>query len=392
MAKVFLSAHLPFVSVARELHRRDHELIVSHPQFTKTLRDQDLACKALTEFATRQMHQKAMNSAAEVNAKVHGRKCKSNGLLPPVKGFINSALAASMYAELGDLALFAISLEEAKPDILILHNDVEPLMRAAAFWGKAKGVPCVHVPHAIYQNTENKNDIHSIITASHLASSGPYQSGWYTERGLKKEAVRETGLPQFDDFAQLPLDRDRSRDLLGLDRNHPVICYASSWRQDTNLLGMHNGVEEVYQAILACSKQMKDVQFLIKCHPRGNNAQQHLQLAKKAEVKVAITPHHLPQCLMASDLVFAYGPSNILLESSHIPWLRLAATSGYEEDEEVLKIPSDPPNISLMIEALYAALQRPLVDTSGLRQKYLGRCDGRNFLRVCDYVEGVGRG
>lgn len=385
MAKIIVSYHRPFVPLVRQLIAQGHEVIALQPQFAQELKNLDLEVQPLMEFNTSQIQTMAFKESA---ALIHS-VCNLNGklntdtLLPQLSNFIhNGEFAGLLYPKLGDLALLVLCLDSVQPDLFICHNDVEPLLRCAALWYRQNEKPCLHVPHAIYQNIENKHDIHSIITASHLASSGPYQTAWYVKRGFSPANIAETGLPQFDDFAKATFDQKRARQLLDLDPFKAVVTFASSWRQNTNMAGMHDGISETCLAILECAKAMPNVQFVIKAHPRDQQAQWHVDEAEKAKVKVAVTAQHLPIVLQASDAVLAYGPSNVLLEGCHIPWLRLACTSGYEQDQEVVKINTDPPNVEQMVMALRTLLQTPPLDTFGMKRKYLGPCDGHNSDRV----------
>ncbi|MCF1193628.1 hypothetical protein LRR18_18740, partial [Mangrovimonas sp. AS39] len=90
----------------------------------------------------------------------------------------------------------------------------------------------------------------------------------------------------------------------------------------------------------------------------------HVEEAKRLGVtkNIWMMQQHLEQALQASDLVLTYSGSNLLLEASFFPWLRLMATQGYEEDTEVVKINTDPPDVEVMIEAIMETLQKPPVD------------------------------
>jgi hypothetical protein len=389
MSKILVSFSPEFIPVIKELAANEHEISTTHQPFAQTLGNFDIKAQPLAAITTNETRALTTKLASKMIAALETkRNWKFNGLLPSVQDFITDDLGGFLYAELADIILFVLSLDTYQPDIIMLHNDVEPLYRAAAFWASANNKPCLHIPHSIYQNIENRFDIHRIVTASHLASSGDYQSAWYANCGLVASNIYETGLPQFDEWVTMILDKNRAKVGLGLDVGRPVILYASSWRQDTNLLGMHDGVNETYQAILDCAKKMPEVQFLIKVHPRAHNSsQEHLDLAKEVKAKVTITPHHLPQCLQAADLILAYGPSNILFEAAHIPWLRLACTSGFETDQNIYKIPTDPANSDQMITAFLEILSMPVFDMSQFRHKYLGSCDGQNFKRIAILVE-----
>jgi len=398
MPKLLVAAHPPFAPVIRQLVKVGWEIICINPQFAKQLRDLNLEnIKALGEFNTPEIHQEALNQAAFFTQATFS-PIDTRGLHGKVGAWLEGDYRGLMYSKLFDLIHFVELMHFVEPDVILVHNDVEPLTRAAAEWGKAHEVSCVHVPHAVYHNIDNTGyDLHNIITASHILTSGRYQTEWYQKRGVGEAIIGETGLPQFDEWSiKQDFNSQWGRSLFkGLRQDLPVICYASSWRQNTNLTGMHDGVEETYMAILDCIVKLHGkVQFIIKCHPRGNNIGWHEKKAIEARDKAGIKPgtfaevvdSGLEACLQASDLLFAYGPSNVLLEGSFVPWLRLACTSGYSKSAEVVKIATDPPNVDMMIMTFGAMLSSPPANYAGFREYYMGRCDGMNSVRIAQFI------
>lgn len=390
MPKILSSSSQHYVSILKLLAAKDWEIATIHPHVAQSLRNLDIAATPLVEGADRAAREESLSISSRINAQIRQMQYDGERLTPAVKKFINENYAAFCYADLPDIVLFTLLLDKYKPDVIILHNDVEQINRAAAQWARAHGIPALHIPHAIYGNIENPFDIHRIVSVTDLASSGPYQSAWYVDCGLKTDHIYETGLPQFDKYATLSLDKKRSKSGLGIEQNQPVICYTSSWRQDTNITGMHDGVAETYEAVLECAKLLPDIKFIIKTHPNANDAQQHKVKAEEMKAEVIVTANHLPQCLMAADLLLAYGPSNTVLEGAHIPWLRLACTSGYEQDNEIYKIPTDPPDVAKMVAMIGQIFTQPPMDMQKLKQKYLGPCDGMNHKRIAMLIEKLG--
>src|SRR3990167_1089526 len=91
-------------------------------------------------------------------------------------------------------------------------------------WGHTHKMARLHNPPAIYMDVGRGapgSDVHDLVTATHLAASGPYQRAWYEQRGFAVENIRETGLPQFDDVKVFP--REYACAALKLDVNKPVI-------------------------------------------------------------------------------------------------------------------------------------------------------------------------
>lgn len=390
MATILVSQKDAFLPIVKQLHQAGHNLVTTHPQFAQSLKELDIPARALGEFSNQNVQAQAFNVAGNILA---GVTPPANSLGPGAFEWVQQNLRGFLYPRLNDVVLFTILLEVVKPDLIMVHNDVEPLLRAAAMWGKGRGIPVLHIPHAVYLDIEKGNvgdDIHDSVSASHLAVAGWFQKQWYEKRGASN--IAETGLPQFDKMATAVHNPTKAKQLLQLNPRKPVVTYASSWRQDTNLAGMHSGVEETYQAMLEVIKRLPDVQFIIKLHPHAAaSAEWHVEEAKRLGVtkNIWLMQQHLEQALQASDLVLTYSGSNLLLEASFFPWLRLMATQGYEEDTEVVKINTDPPDVEVMIEAIMETLQKPPVDLGSFQRKYLGKVDGKAGERIAGLVEGL---
>jgi UDP-N-acetylglucosamine 2-epimerase len=388
MAKILTSFHAPFLPILKPLALAGHHLIAMHPQFAQMLRDLDLPAKAVAEFVDPGLQSQGFSEATRVLRTITPPK---NGLGPGAIDFMRQGLGGFLYPRMADVCSFVLALERIRPDFILLHNDVEPLNRAAALWAQKHPIPCLHVPHAVYLQIEKGDpgdDVHDLVTASHLAVAGWFQKDWYKARGARH--IVETGLPQFDKLAALPLDQKRARMQLGLEPHKPTVTYASSWRQDTNLLGCHDGVQETYLAMLQVIKRLPDIQFVIKLHPRAQDGQWHYQAAQQAglepEQMPFMTAQHTEVVLQASDVIFTYSGSNLLLEASFVPWLRLMATQGYENDPEVFKVNTDPPDVEVMANAVIEALYSAPPDYGAFKAKYLGRCDGRAAERITKLI------
>ena len=106
------------------------------------------------------------------------------------------------------------------------------------------------------------SDVHDLITASHVVCNGPFQAEWFLNVALIKIIYILTGLPQFDKLAKHKFTKEQACRVLGQTTNRPVVTYMSSWRQDTNLLGCHDGVEESYKEFLMPQKNYQKFNIL----------------------------------------------------------------------------------------------------------------------------------
>jgi hypothetical protein len=387
---IAVSHHDTFVPICKQLAAKGYKFATLTPQFAKTLSDMDLKAGPLNQVAA-QVQDKAFEAAARLLKA--GNATNSNGLAPQAKQWLDDNLSTFLYPRLADLCNMVLCLDKVNPSLVLLHNDVEPITRATALWAKAKGVPCLHVPHAIYQDinrTKIGTDVHDLVTASHLAVAGPFQREWYEQRGASN--VKETGLPQFDSWTRPTVDRKRARRLLSAQDGKPwpidapVVCYCATWQQHTNALGISDEWQKSYFAFLEATKKMPGLRVVVKCHPHGGqqNWEWHAQAAREAKVNCVVTPLHLETCLRASDVMVAYGGSNTVLEGSLVPGLRLVTTHGFEDDKEIYRTDMNP---EAMAATMTVALSQQAPVMTRFQTKYLGIPDGKAAQRVTEYVE-----
>lgn len=369
----------------------DYDLLSIDSNFTHQLRGLELPARSLADFAGAGWGPAANDAVKMIEAVYHFQQ-SANSLDPQPVEWVRKNLAGALYGGLLDLATMVYAYDAAKPSLVIVHNDVEPATRLAALWAKARGVPCLHVPHSPAYQDVNRGapgtDIHDMITASNLAAAGPYQAEWYKTRGMPDAAIEITGSPQFDKWAAVELDQRLARQRLGLPLTRPVVVYASTWPQATNALGAHDEWAFSYLNFLQGVKGMP-VEVVVKLHPNGGQAnhQWHYQQAQEAGVTPYLTHLYNNEILTAADLVICYGASNLLLEAAHIPWVRLATIHGYAQDDEIYKMPDlAPRHFSQAIKSLLAE-QPP--DYGELIAKYLGWRRGGATERVIEYARGL---
>lgn len=374
-----------FIPAIKLLAAKDFKFMSLDQTFAKTLADLDLPAAPISQ-ATDGLQDAAIAETLKI-LNAAQRPMNGKGIPEPIKRFIENGLPIYLYTRIADLAMLVLALDRVKPEVVMVHNDIEPVLRCVALWAKQNNVPCLHIPHAIYQDVNRGGpgtDVHDIVTASHLASAGSVQTMWYKLRGFPPQNIRETGMPQFDEWARMTMDRRKARQLLKFDNNRPVVVYASTWPQATNLAGIHDEWAVSYLRFLEAMKAMPEIQPIVKLHPRAgqDNFSWHAQKAKEAGVECHLTAIHNQIIFSAVDLVIAYGGSNVLLEAAHVPGVRLMSTHGYFNDPEIEKIVMDE-----MAEAIQSSLSRPAPDTLSFRFKYLGIPDGRASERIAAFIE-----
>ncbi len=388
--KILISNQPIAIQAIKDLYAQDKDVVFycMTPEFAKQLHDLDLPAMPLGADLKTDIRGLAARYAAGI---LRGMQVPiSDAVHPACMSFMANDYGGFIYPRLIDLAAISLAVDETKPDIAIVHNDVEPALRAVAFWCKSHGVPCVHIPHAVYCEWGRGplgTDVHDLITASHICVAGPFQDEWYRKLGGNTVV---TGLPCFDPWAHTQFNKASARNALGLEQNKPIILYRSSWRQDTNLLGCHDGVEEAYVNFLTVSKTMPDVQFIIMPHWRAQPAQieWHLKIAQEMDAPCMVTAQYPQVCQIASDAILAYGPSGALFESSFVEGLKLMSIAGFKEDPEVLTITESVKDITEAIQTVLA-MNALTIPTKTFQYKYVGVPDGMAHARIAELIRSL---
>jgi len=297
--------------------------------------------------------------------------------------FVDNELTGYMYVRVPDMLRVFSGLDALKPDIVIVHNDVEPMNRMACEWANMRGVKSIHVPHDIHVQDINRgevgSDIHDIITASHIATSGKPRTEWYLERGAPYNNVVEIGYLPFD-----TIDIDSNpRGFLGIEDDRPVIVYASSWGQVTNANGGTPEWKDAYKAFLGAVDD-KANNVIIKTHPHGNNDDWHIKIAEEMGVRCMVSSSYKDNILAVADTVVAFGGSNILIDASFInKRARLISIGGCFGDCRCVDIVSvDGLKDALLSDGEYH-------DYPLLSDTYVLYNDGKAAERLVSYAEEI---
>ncbi len=385
--KILFSSSPHFIPIIRNV-LQNNKILIYQEHFKKMLGDLDIETVYLGNLLSGDVVSRSLQESAKIVADVINN-AKDFAKPEYAVRFFEQSVIPHVYQRVSEMVSTIVALDISKPDIVVLHNDVEPHTRLIALWAKTRDVPCIHIPHSIYMGIEKgKKDIHNIGTASHAFVASEYQKQYFLNNGYADENVLISGLPQFDKYAKPIMSRERAYKLLKLNPQLPTITYASSWRQDTNLLGCHDGVEQTYKAFLSAMQKLKRVQVIVKTHPHASqeSLQWHMSLAKEYGVDCTVTPSHLEVVLLVTDLLFAYGGSNILLDASFYQNVRMMTTHGYDDDNEVLCIGSEAKSDDI-VGAMKNLLSQYPKDLQGFRKKYVGYDDGFSHMRIAEFIK-----
>jgi len=197
---------------------------------------------------------------------------------------------------------------------VVVHEDVTTSFRALALWGKAQGVPVIHVPHNNCY-LQSRPDVHDESISDWIIASSPYMREWYAERGFGRACIKTVGFGPWDHWANVELSKEHARRVLHLD-DGPTVAFCSSWGQRTNFIDDHSSLEKSMMLMLQ-AVQKRDWQLIWTFHPGSppGVAQQYQQMAAAHRVRCVVTQAHLAYTLAAADVVVGSVPSNVLVET-----------------------------------------------------------------------------
>lgn len=273
---------------------------------------------------------------------------------------------------------------------IVLHEDVTPKYKALALWGKARGIPVIHVPHANCF-IQTRPDVHDESVSDWILATSPYMREWYKDRGFKADCIKIVGFPAWDGWADFQVDKGIARRVLQLDEDKPVITFCTGWPQRTNIVDDHDMLEAAASITLSTVKD-NDWQMIWKLHP-GDAPEQEARCTKMAasyRVPAAITRDHLQLSIRAADLVLSAGPSNILVEAGlcdRAPALFNLRGYGFA---------SEPPWIvDLTADSLRDAVESALEGSEwtkmrgGFVRRYAFRNDGKATKRAARQIKRI---
>jgi hypothetical protein len=204
---------------------------------------------------------------------------------------------------------------------VLVHEDVTPEGRLLVEFGKANGIPTLHVPHANHYIKPGTSDIHCQIEADYLGVSGEYMRDWYIACGADPEKITILGTPQYDylyDLDTLP-GYEAARRAFRIPEGKRSIGYGTSWHQMTSVWG--DGAAELgrcWASVLSAS-QVTDAFLMVHVHygEPPERQQHYADQMKEAGVKGAVHKGDgLFWALQASDVVVVPSASNYGLEAA----------------------------------------------------------------------------
>lgn len=202
----------------------------------------------------------------------------------------------------------------------LTHEDVTPDTRAMTLLCREFRIPTIHLPHApCHLRPEAGQDIHREARTDWIAASGTQMKDWYVAQGFPAERIEIVGAPYWDGLYEGSLpEREEARQVLAIQPDSRVICYAGTWAQTTSLRGgFEREQDDGIAAALRLAQEWKAV-VIVKAHPHSAKEYDdfYAKALEAAQVPGMVTRLHTNYCLRASDVLVAQGPSNMCLEAA----------------------------------------------------------------------------
>jgi len=333
---------------------------------------------------------KARNDTAWLAADVAMNLPPENGSLPPAHfdDWLPGAALGHLSDVLMRLRVLDAFAETTQVVGIVTHEDVTPNFKALALWGKAKGVPVIHMPHGNCF-AQVRPDIHDESVADWILATSRYMRDWYAERGFPKRRIRVVGFPSWDVWASDLPDRAFARRMYHLDGNDaPTLAFCTQWPQRTNLVDDHDVLEAAAHVTLAAAKR-EGWNVIWSIHPgdmRGRE-EEYAKLAAGYRVPAMVTRDHLAVTLSACDAVLSAGPSNVLVEAGLADRpVALFNLRGYGFDgEPPWKVELSVDSVASVVGPLMAG-ERWGAARDGFVKQYAYRNDGKATARAVRLV------
>lgn len=345
------------------------------------------------------LYEKARNDAAlavaEIVAQMNQRPIFSlNGRTPQKLEGMRDWMPGLTLAHLNELYANLYVLERYHDHAgvrgVVVHEDVTPKFRALALWGKAKGIPVIHMPHNnCYAQVQP--DIHDKSIADWILAASPYMRDWYAERGFSKERIKVIGFPPWDGWADIDITRERARAMFHFDDGVPTVTLCTGWPQRTNYVDDHSTTEAASHLVLNTAQKL-GWNVIWKMHPGDATGQEerYVKLMAMYGINGVVTRDHLAYALKAADMVISTGPSNVLVEAgiNDVP-PALFNLRGYGFDGE-------PPWVVGLEETAVMDTMFRLQDGREWRDKraafvkrYAFKADGKSGKRAVRQIKGI---
>jgi GT2 family glycosyltransferase/2-polyprenyl-3-methyl-5-hydroxy-6-metoxy-1,4-benzoquinol methylase len=240
-------------------------------------------------------------------------------------------VANNLLARLEEQVVMVEALDRAAAqydiELIVVNEDFTRLPRAIIEWGKARGIPSVHVSHGL--GLSLPYTVHSTAAADYATVFGERDVENFLAKGLDREHVIVTGNPAMDEYSRAASRRPGVREALSSRYplgGRPTIVYGTTWMAWLTAFDTRARFEDGVRAFLRAAKTLRDAgrdwNFVVK--DRVSNAGQgDVWTARIAEEEGMSDGDYLYATDAAMDWILVADAlvatdSNMLIEAMHL--------------------------------------------------------------------------
>jgi len=206
-------------------------------------------------------------------------------------------------------------IEDTAPDIVIVMEDISPVLRTITKVCRLNRVPTLVIQHGI--TCADLGGIHVMpVEADKQAVWGNTSKDWSLRRGKAPETQVVTGNPGYDMVVLSRFHRKELYEKLNLCRSKSFIVIATSWYQPVSSCYTPDEDATFIREALEAAKEFPEKQVVVKLHSAYSAEYRDVVLAaaQDAHIDVVITTQFLWELLSACDLLITQT-STVALEA-----------------------------------------------------------------------------
>ncbi len=325
------------------------------------------------------------------------------------------ALDEDLAARLSDSMLLIEALDAAAErlhiELVLLNEDLMRAGRMICEWARARGVPSLHLAHALALATPYT--VHAALNADRLAVFGERGGEGYRDIGIPQERMCITGNPAWDIYFGLKQEKPRIRDTVYakylLKKGAPLLVFGTTWAAFLNAGSYAAIYEETLSAFLRACRELMDagrsVNIVVKDRP--SNADYGRQTVSRLATEAGLMPWHYVYTEEDTSLLVTAADVLVSLDSNLTVEAMLAATPAinlmhelgqrmgpsFDAESGILEVV--PAELAMYLDLLLsdAELSAGLVELMALKAAHYNvSVDGSAAERVAQLMVEMARG
>jgi hypothetical protein len=331
---------------------------------------------------------------------------------------LRSVVVGAAHAQVEQAMLLVHELRAAAArtpiELIVVNEDYTAFSRTAAEWGRAHGIPVVHVPHATFL-TARMYTCHRPFPSDVMTLPVERVRDAFREFSIADERLPITGNPSFDEYPSLVQERDAVRKFilsqLQLPSSARIVVFATTWAANLTAFCDPQCYERTFKDVVSgfahLVRKVPDAVLVIKDRWRPSGSPSAIALMQHLAAELSIdrsryrfVENHLPYCIISAEAAISVD-SNVSIEAilAHTIPVNLWTASGwlcggpkYRPEDGVVEVTAD--DIGTTLTALYTQPDlraRVLAMGAEALQQFQFGNDGRASERIAAVMQEMRR-